>query len=62
MAADSRLIVEHSRVRVRCLQCAAVSEVESSSLLCGTCGGWRVEVLCGEELLLASVELERDDD
>lgn len=60
VAADSSLIVERSAVRVRCLACSAESEVQSTSLVCGACGNWRVEVLTGEELLLASVELERD--
>lgn len=61
LAADSRLIVERSQVRVRCLECGAESEAESARLLCGSCGHWRVQVLCGEELLLARIEFERDD-
>ena len=62
LAAHSRLILERSAVRVRCLTCGAQSEAESTRLLCGACGEWRVEVLEGEELLLSSVELERDDE
>lgn len=61
-AADSRLIIERAEVRVRCLECGAESRASSSSLLCGECGGWRVRVLTGQELLLARVELERDDE
>jgi hydrogenase nickel incorporation protein HypA/HybF len=61
-AADSRLIIERAEVRVRCLECGAESQAQSARLLCGSCGNWRVRVLSGEELLLASVELERDDD
>lgn len=60
VAADSRLIVERSVIRVRCLECGAESEAASTRLLCAACGQWRVQVLAGEELLLASVELERD--
>lgn len=60
LAADSTLVLERSALRVRCLQCGAESEAESSRLLCGACGDWRVRVLSGEELLLASVELERE--
>jgi hydrogenase nickel incorporation protein HypA/HybF len=61
-AADSKLIIERAEVRVRCLECGAESPAQSTRLLCGSCGNWRVRVLSGEELLLASVELERDDD
>lgn len=60
IAADSRLIIERSRVRVRCLECGAESPAESTRLLCAVCGQWRVQVISGEELLLASVELERE--
>ena len=61
-AADSRLVIERSEVRVRCLECGVESRASSSRLLCGECGGWRVQVLTGQELLLARVELERDDE
>lgn len=62
IAADSRLIIEQAEVRVQCLECGAESQAQSTRLLCGACGNWRVRVLSGEELLLASVQLERDDD
>jgi hydrogenase nickel incorporation protein HypA/HybF len=62
VAANSRLIIERAEVRVQCLECGAQSQAQSTKLLCGSCGNWRVRVLSGEELLLASVELERDDD
>lgn len=61
-AADSRLVVERSSVRVRCLQCGAESQRQSTNLLCVACGHWRVQVIAGEELLLTSVELERDEE
>lgn len=62
VAADSRLIVERSEVRVRCTECGAQSLAHCTRLLCASCGSWRVAVLEGEELLLTGVELERDDD
>jgi len=60
LAADSRLVIERSRVRVRCLECGAETDAEAGRMLCGVCGQWRVQVVSGEELLLASVELERE--
>lgn len=62
VAEHSRLILERSAVRVRCLTCGAQSEAASTRLLCAVCGAWRIEVLEGEELLLTGVELERDDE
>ena len=58
LAAGSRLIVERSPLRVRCRECGAECEVSPSSLLCTACRGWRTEILSGDELLLASIELE----
>ncbi|HTV52344.1 MAG TPA: hydrogenase maturation nickel metallochaperone HypA [Steroidobacteraceae bacterium] len=58
-AANAALIIERPGVRVRCRECGAECEVSASSLLCTACGGWRTELLSGDELLLARVELER---
>jgi hydrogenase nickel incorporation protein HypA/HybF len=61
-AAGARLLIERPALEVRCLGCGARSEVEVSSLLCRACGSWRVEVVAGEDLVLASLELERADE
>jgi hydrogenase nickel incorporation protein HypA/HybF len=61
-AAGARLLIERTALEVRCLGCGATSEVEVSSLVCRACGSWRVEVVSGEELVLASLELERADE
>lgn len=58
-AANATLIIERPGVRVRCQECGAESEAESTRLLCPRCGHWRVQVLSGEELLLVRVELEK---
>jgi len=61
IAQTATLIIEQLPVRVRCLECGAQSEVETTRLVCAACGTSRVQLLCGDELLLASVELERKD-
>lgn len=61
-AAGSRLVIELAEVRVQCPECGAQSQAQSTRLVCGSCGNWRVRVLSGEELLLTRVELERDDE
>lgn len=61
-AAGARLIIERAALRVRCQRCGGESEVPSTRLVCTHCGHWRVQVLSGEELLLARVELLRQCD
>lgn len=61
LAAGSRLLLERSPLRVRCLDCGAEFDSRGARLRCPACGKHRVQVLSGEELLLASVELEKDD-
>lgn len=58
-AAGARLVLESLPVRVRCEQCGAESDALPNRLLCGACGDYHTRLLSGDELLLASVELER---
>jgi hydrogenase nickel incorporation protein HypA/HybF len=45
---------------VSCRACGTVSEVEAFPLTCRACGSLNVDVLCGEELLVESLELEEE--
>jgi len=60
LAENATLVLEQSSVRVRCLECGGESEVESNRLVCSLCGQWRTQVLTGDELMLMSVELEKE--
>jgi hydrogenase nickel incorporation protein HypA/HybF len=57
VAADAELVLETLPVRIRCQQCGAESEVEANHLCCNACGDWHTQLLSGDELLLARVEL-----
>lgn len=57
VAAGARLVVEALPVVVRCRRCGAESEAPPNRLLCAECGDWNTELMKGDELLLASVEL-----
>jgi len=59
-AAGARLVLEDSAVRVRCLQCDTEAAVPCNELSCPRCGCWRTQLLSGEELMLTSIELERE--
>lgn len=57
VAAEAELVLEMLPVRIRCQQCNTESEVEANHLCCRVCGDWHTQLLSGDELLLASVEL-----
>jgi hydrogenase nickel incorporation protein HypA/HybF len=59
LAADARLQIEPQPVRVHCTRCGADSDASINRLLCAVCGDYHTRLLSGDELLLASVELER---
>jgi hydrogenase nickel incorporation protein HypA/HybF len=58
-AAGAQLLFEEAPVRVRCPSCDVESVVPCNRLSCPCCGGWRTELVSGDELLLIRVELER---
>lgn len=60
LAAQARLAVEEVPVRVRCMECSAEGAASMADLSCRSCGHWRTQLLSGDEMLLASVELECD--
>jgi hydrogenase nickel incorporation protein HypA/HybF len=60
-AEAATLEIEASPLRMRCLACGAEQEVAANRLACGICGGERVRLLGGDELLLKRVELKLED-
>ncbi len=57
LAEDAELKIEQQAVRIRCTRCDAESEVASNLLACPACGELRTELITGDELLLANLEL-----
>jgi len=62
VAAAAVLATEALPIRVRCRSCGASGVASPNRLVCGACGDWHTELLSGDELLLASVELELEED
>lgn len=58
VAEASKLVIENLPIRVRCKSCGAESTASANKLICGKCGDWQTQLLSGDEMLLASVELE----
>lgn len=56
----AELAIAHIPAAGRCRDCGAESTLESFPLCCARCGGLDLEVLAGEELLVAALELEEE--
>lgn len=61
IAEQAELIIEPSRIRVRCRQCDAETDATPNRLLCGACGSFQTRLISGDELLLANLELTIPD-
>ena len=59
VADHAQLVLDTVPIRVRCESCGAESEAAPNRLLCGACGDWHTQLLSGDEMLLASVELDQ---
>ena len=60
LAANAVLEIDVTPIRVRCRQCGAESDASRNKLVCGKCGDWQTTIISGDEMLLASVELEKN--
>lgn len=57
LTAEASLQIEPQPVRLRCRDCGNENEAETNRLLCKACGSFRIDLISGDELLLAQVEL-----
>lgn len=62
IAEQAELEIELLPIRVTCQQCGSESEASANKLTCGACGHWQTQLLSGDEMLLASLELDRSMD
>lgn len=60
VAEGAELVIESMPIRVLCSSCGKETEAKINRLICGACGDYRTRVVSGEEMLLKSLELERD--
>jgi hydrogenase nickel incorporation protein HypA/HybF len=57
VAAEAELVIETLPVRIRCPACGQEAETAPNQLTCPMCGEWRTEIVSGNEMLLAHVEM-----
>jgi hydrogenase nickel incorporation protein HypA/HybF len=58
IADGAALHLDSLPIRVHCETCGAETDAAANRLICGECGDWHTRLISGDELLLASVELE----
>ncbi len=59
LAAGAELVIEPLPLRIHCTTCEWEGEATPSHLRCPHCESLQTQVISGEEMLLASLELER---
>jgi len=57
VAETAELEIETGPVVVECRSCGAKGEAKVNRLLCPSCGGWKVNLVQGDELLLMRLEV-----
>ena len=58
VAANAELEIRETGIVVACTQCEQESKAAPNRLLCAHCGDYRTRIISGDEMILASVELE----
>lgn len=59
IAEHAKLELETVPIRVRCNVCHEESDATANHLICGSCGDFHTQLISGDEMLLASVELDK---
>lgn len=58
--AGCRLDIDHVPAVVACRTCAARTTLEWPVLICGSCEGFEVDVVSGEELVIATMDVTEE--
>jgi hydrogenase nickel incorporation protein HypA/HybF len=61
IADHATLVIESLPIRVRCRTCNKESEATINQLTCRHCGDYQTQVISGDEMLLANLELNTND-
>lgn len=60
VAENAALVTEPQPVRVACKTCGAETDAQINRLVCAKCGAYHTYLISGDEMILASVELDVD--
>lgn len=59
VAEQAILEIETTPIRVRCNNCHEETMATANRLICGKCGDFHTQLISGDEMLLASLELDK---
>jgi len=62
LADNAELHISVESLEVRCLDCLQTSKVTMQNLSCAHCQSWKTQLLSGDDLTLARVELKINED
>ena len=60
VADQATLEIEQMPIIIRCSSCGKESEARANKMICGHCGEWRTQLISGDEMLLRSIELDKE--
>jgi len=58
VAEQAALEIHSLSIKVHCRQCHKDSKATANRLLCEHCGSWQTQLISGDEMLLASLEMD----
>lgn len=58
VAEQAVLVIKSLPIRIKCQSCGQESEATPNRLLCGHCGDYHTQLISGDEMLLARVEMD----
>jgi hydrogenase nickel incorporation protein HypA/HybF len=61
IAENAELIIDELPIVIQCNQCGSKTNATANKLVCGECGDYHTQLISGDEMLLVSVELTRDN-
>lgn len=62
IAEHAQLDIEPAAVRVHCVDCGKETEATPNRLLCASCGSFHTKLTSGDEMLLASLEMNMPEE
>ena len=61
IATDAVLVIEDADIIVACSECGVESPAQANRLVCAECGGYRTQVISGDEMILQRLEMSFAD-
>lgn len=61
VAANAQLVIKQLPIRVRCRGCGKEGAASMNRLICSHCGDYHTQLISGDEMLLANLELLEPD-